>query len=103
MDRNTVDVLGPHAGATRDRRASPKVLGAWALAAVTAPRSAGAKQKFGKSKAKRKCPKQIGQCRAFFIERCGGERECLAAALRCCQSLAGCHAGAFVECVFART
>ena len=98
MNDQTFDGLARRAGVIRNRRASLKMLGAAALAAaIESPRRTVA-GKAGK-RAKKKCRKQVKQCRAFFTEFCGGSPGCEGPLLPCCGRLGRCKAAAFLECM----
>ena len=106
MNNLAFDALARNAAAAVSRRASLLTLGgAGLVAAMAHPQLAGA-GKAGK-KAKKKCKKQVGQCRDNFTQHCAvccsdTEEEfdlCFATFAACCEPLAQCNAAATFACL----
>jgi hypothetical protein len=103
MSDNAVEVFTRATASAFDRRVSVTALGGMILLAAARPLTAAA----GKAarKAKKKCKKQVGQCRAFIAERCElisstpeDEAECVALNDPCCEVFARCHGVSAVQC-----
>jgi CelD/BcsL family acetyltransferase involved in cellulose biosynthesis len=101
---NTIDALARSAEPAPDRRAALKTAGAATIGAIlAAPAAAGARRNDGKKghkKARKRCKRQVRQCRAFVLAECADDQECQATFLRCCGFLATCNAGATLRCLF---
>jgi hypothetical protein len=97
MNTTAFDTLARQASATRNRRASLKVLGGAAVvAALAAPRAASA-GKAGK-KAKKLCKKQVSACKKEFEKACEGAEVCLSLG-DCCDFLKNCDSARQVKCM----
>lgn len=98
MIEQPVDVAAEQTVGSRGRRASILALGAAALATVARPSPTRA-GKAGK-KAKKKCKRQIGQCKSSIAALCADEpAECEKVLAPCCTSFKGCQAGAAYQCI----
>jgi hypothetical protein len=81
-----------------ERRFSLKALGIAGLAtALLAPRTIEAKQSASK-KARKRCRRQVGQCRAAFETICERSTFCFEAFAPCCEHLATCNVTAYLTC-----
>lgn len=101
MSESTIDTLARQAGASRDRRASLKALGATLLvAAVAAPRdaAAGSASKKAKKAVKKACTKQVNPCKSGWTAACGDNETCQQLAA-CCDHLATCDSASQIKCV----
>jgi hypothetical protein len=84
-----------------ERRVSFKALGIAGLsAALLAPRTIEAKQSAGK-KARKKCKRQVGQCRAAVEAFCERSTFCFDAFSPCCEHLSTCNVTAYLTCFHA--
>jgi hypothetical protein len=100
MRESTLAVLSHRASAAVSRRASLLSLGGAALASLAAPATTAHAGTAGK-KAKRKCKRQVGQCRAAWEDLCMGNPNCESDFFACCQPLARCDVAAYLTCVAA--
>ncbi|MGH2618556.1 MAG: hypothetical protein ACRDJC_25275 [Thermomicrobiales bacterium] len=99
MRATAIDAITRRAAAGISRRDSFATLGGAGLAAALGAPLVAAAKKSGKRKAD-KCKKQVGQCRGFFTDVCGAEANC-PEVFACCDVLANCNAGEFIECLVA--
>jgi hypothetical protein len=100
MRESTLAVLSRRAHAAVSRRASLLGLGGAALASLAAPATTAHAGKAGKN-AKKKCKRQVGQCRAAWEDLCMGNPNCESDFFACCQPLARCDVAAYLTCVAA--
>ena len=83
------------------RRASVAALGVAGLARFMAPAASDAKKKHKKKFDVNKfCKKQVPECNTLITVQCAGDPDCLDA-LPCCQELATCDFGGFLNCLVA--
>lgn len=111
MSEQNFDAFIRHATQAVSRRESLMMLGGAALAAAAAKPShaeaaeSGKKnRKKAKRQARKKCGRQVGQCRTIVIQRCTDSQNpqiCEESALPCCEFFSKCNAGAGLQCLFA--
>jgi hypothetical protein len=95
------DALARLVRSSANRRVSLKALGSAGLStALLAPRTIEAKQSAGK-KARKKCRRQVGQCRAAFEAFCERSTFCFEAFSPCCEHLSTCNVTAYLTCFHA--
>ncbi len=103
MSTDAFAALTRTAAETVSRRRSLLRLGGAALVAGPAGRMRAEAKQSPSKKASKKCKRQSGKCRTFFLEVCE-ENECneegLEDALQCCAGFKTCNAGALLDCLF---
>lgn len=103
MSKEAFDAVTRQAADAMSRRKSMLALGGLALAASLAepPAALGKKKKRrAKKQVRKKCRRQVRDCRNFFSGFCGGIPECEEEFYPCCEELAKCDAGAMFTCLF---
>jgi hypothetical protein len=98
MHDRIVDAMSRPAGNGMPRRAALLALGGMTIVSVALPGAEAAKKGKKGKKAKARCQRQVAACEALFADACGGNLECEAAFLPCCEPLADCNAGASLAC-----
>jgi hypothetical protein len=82
------------------RRSSILAIGGSALAAALAKPASTRAGKSGKNKnAKKRCKRQVQQCRNAYVDICDVNVACTETVATCCAHLATCNAGAAFECL----
>jgi hypothetical protein len=97
MSGKSFDAFIRRAAADVSRRDAVVALGGAGLAAAITRQATAAKPS-GKKNARKKCRRQVGQCRDIFIPVCGGGDEC-ETLLACCSFLATCDTARFIACL----
>jgi hypothetical protein len=101
MFDHAADALARLVRISASRRVSLKALGiAGLFAALVAPRTIGAKQSASKQ-ARKKCKRQVAQCRAAFEAFCEKSTSCFEAFAPCCEHLSTCNVTAYLTCFHA--
>jgi hypothetical protein len=91
--------LPRRAVAAMSGRATLAALAGAAMAPAVLPLTPATAGKAGKT-ARKKCKRQVGQCRAAWEELCMGNSTCEEDFFACCEHLRRCNVSAYLACTF---